>query len=72
MNFGDSKGLEFDAVIFDPTIPITKWIFDNKSELAPVSKSKFYVALTRAFSSVGIVFDYNQSTNITGISNYVN
>lgn len=72
MNFGDSKGLEFERVLIYPTIPITKWIFDNKSELAPVSKSKFYVALTRAFSSVGIVFDYNQNTNIVGISNYAN
>lgn len=72
MNFGDSKGLEFERVLIYPTAPIMKWIFDNKTELAPVSKSKFYVALTRAFSSVGIVFDYSQNTNIVGISNYIN
>lgn len=44
-----------------------KWMNDNNSELAPMSRSKFYVALTRAKFSVGIVYDYNDDTRMDGI-----
>lgn len=66
MNFGASKGLSFDRVLIYPTKPFVKWLLDNKSELAPASRSKFYVAVTRARYSVGIVYDYDHHTDIQG------
>lgn len=65
--FGDSKGLSFDRVLIYPTDPLIKWMSDNNSELALASRSKFYVALTRARYSVGIVYDYTETTNFNGI-----
>ena len=66
MNFGESKGLSFDRVLIYPTQPFVKWLLDNESELASTSRSKFYVAITRARYSVGIVYDYDQHTDISG------
>jgi len=70
MNFGESKGLSFDRVLIYPTNPILKWLADNDSELAPTSRSKLYVALTRARYSVGIIYDYRDNINIEGISRW--
>lgn len=70
MNFGESKGLTFDRVLIYPTKPILEWIFDNNKYLAPTSRAKFYVAITRARYSVGIVYDYNTNTNVEYITNY--
>lgn len=67
MNFGESKGLSFDRVLIYPTNPILKWLADNNSELATTSRSKLYVALTRARYSVGIIFDYSESHSIEGV-----
>lgn len=65
MTFGSSKGLSFDRILIYPTKPIIDWLKDNKSELAETSRSKLYVAITRARHSVGIV---TQSTlDISGI-----
>ncbi|QQG47321.1 MAG: UvrD-helicase domain-containing protein [Candidatus Woesebacteria bacterium] len=69
-NFGDSKGQEFERVILYPTEPIIKWLKDNNSELAPISRSKFYVAITRAKYSVGIVSDVDIQNNMSGIKKY--
>ena len=57
MNFGESKGLSFDRVLIYPTKPFLEWLNDNNSELAETSRSKIYVAVTRARYSVGIVID---------------
>ncbi len=70
INFGDSKGLTFDRVLIYPTKPIIKWILDNANNLAPTSRAKFYVAITRARYSVGIVYDYDSNTNVESITNY--
>lgn len=64
------KGLSFDRVLIYPTGPIVKWLKDNKADLAPTSRSKFYVAITRARYSVGIVHDYDDNTNIEGVGKY--
>lgn len=56
-NFGESKGLEFDRVLIYPTIPYSRWIINNKEELSNRSRAQFYVAVTRAKHSVGIVCD---------------
>lgn len=70
MNFGDSKGLTFDRVLIYPTKPFVDWIKDHNSKLKPQSRSKFYVALTRAKYSVGIVFNYDD-TDIEGIEKFL-
>ena len=70
MNFGESKGLDFDRVLIYPTSPIENWIKDNSKELAPISCCKFYVAVTRARYSVGIIYDYNDNSEFEGIENW--
>lgn len=55
LNFGLSKGKSFDRVLIYPTVTILKWILKG-TELTPETKSKFYVAVTRARYSVGIVY----------------
>lgn len=71
INFGESKGATFDRVLIYPTKPFIEWLRNHDSELKPISRSKFYVALTRAKFSVGIVFDFNQNTNFEDIENYI-
>lgn len=70
MNFGESKGLSFDRVLIYPTNPILKWLADNNFELAPTSRSKLYVALTRARYSVGIICDYADTLVIDGVKKW--
>jgi DNA helicase-2/ATP-dependent DNA helicase PcrA len=70
MNFGEAKGLSFDRVLIYPTKPFIEWLKSNNTELAPTSRSKFYVALTRARHSVGILYDYNEKTNVDGIFHF--
>lgn len=59
MNFGESKGLSFERVLIYPTKPIIEWLKDNDTELKPTSKSKLYVAITRARQSVAFACDDN-------------
>ena len=56
-NFGLSKGMEFDRVLIFPTEDMLKWLEAHTHGLAPETRAKFYVALTRARFSVGIVTD---------------
>ena len=66
ITFGKSKGLEFERVLIYPTKPFVAWLKDNNSELQPTSRSKFYVAITRASCSVGIVCDKDISLDCVG------
>jgi superfamily I DNA/RNA helicase len=68
--FGDSKGLSFDRVLIYPTKSLIEWTKDNNLNLAPTIRSKYYVAITRARYSVGIVYDYDNSTNVEGMEKY--
>lgn len=70
VNFGDSKGLTFDRVLIYPTEPFVNWLINNNSDLKPTSCSKFYVAITRARYSVGIVYDFDSSLKIEGVKIY--
>ena len=70
VNFGDSKGLAFDRVLIYPTEPFVNWLINNNSDLKPTSRSKFYVAITRARHSVGIVYDFDSSLKIEGVKFY--
>lgn len=72
MNFGESKGLTFERILIYPTRPFIDWLIDNSADLAPTSRSKLYVALTRAKYSVAIVLDYKDGLVIEGINNYKN
>lgn len=70
MNFGESKGLSFDRVLIYPTKPFTDWFLNNESDLAETSRSKLYVAITRARYSVAIVLNYRGNSITDGIINY--
>ncbi|GAB4223491.1 MAG: hypothetical protein Tsb005_18730 [Gammaproteobacteria bacterium] len=54
-NFGISKGLEFERVLIYPPKPFVDWLRESKN-LEFSSRVKFYVAVTRAKYSVGIVW----------------
>lgn len=70
MNFGNAKGLTFDHVLIYPTNPMLEWIKDHSSPLKSESRSKFYVAITRARYSVGIVINKKLKVKIQGILVY--
>lgn len=55
MNFGESKGLAFERVLIYPTKDFATWLNNRATKLRPDSQAKFYVALTRAQFSAGIV-----------------
>jgi superfamily I DNA/RNA helicase len=57
MNFGESKGLEANHVFIYPTGDMLKWLNGSKVELKFKTKAQLYVALTRAFFSVGILVE---------------
>lgn len=67
-NYGNCKGLGFDRVLIYPNEPIKKYLKDGlleKTVNGEIKKAfdiaKFYVAVTRARYSVGIVYDYGDS-----------
>lgn len=68
MNIGEAKGLSFDRVLIYPTKPFLDWFKNNNAQLAETSRSKLYVAITRARHSIAIIC--NENLNINGISNY--
>lgn len=70
MNIGESKGLGFDRVLIYPTKPFLNWILDSNFNLKPASRSKLYVAITRAKYSVGIVYDYDNFSEIDNITKW--
>ncbi|MGL5376734.1 MAG: UvrD-helicase domain-containing protein [Cetobacterium sp.] len=57
INFGNSKGLTYDRVLIYPTLEMKKWIKDNNYTLKDITRAKFYVGITRARHSVGIVLN---------------
>lgn len=69
-NFGESKGLTFDRVLIYPTKPMKDWLKNRKTKLKNQSRSKFYVALTRARHSVAIVFDENEEGKIEDVEKF--
>ena len=70
-NYGKSKGLSFDRVLIYPTDKIREYLKEGNIPKIETVKAKFYVALTRARYSVGIVCDYDDETNyIKGLRKY--
>lgn len=70
ITFGEAKGLTFERVLIYPTEPMTQWFFDHQKELKKQSRSKFYVAVTRARYSVAIVLDNKKNQIAEGIVDY--
>ncbi len=70
INFGASKGLTFDRVLIYPTNDMIKWIKDNESVLKNESRAKFYVGITRARYSVGIVINYGDDSECIGFEKF--
>lgn len=72
LNMGESKGTTYDRVLIYPTNDMLKWICNNSVDLKPGTRAKFYVALTRARYSVGIVCKDKRTYNvgIDGIKKY--
>lgn len=68
LNFGEAKGKTVDHVLIYPTKEIVKWIKDNSYSLKFKSRCQFYVALTRAKFSVGIV--WNELEKVEGLEFY--
>lgn len=71
MNFGISKGLTRDRVLIYPTKDFLKWIKNNDTKLEASSRSKLYVAITRAKYSVGIIYDFDDKTDIGGVNKWL-
>lgn len=70
MNFGDAKGLTLERVLIYPTKPMLDWITDHSKTMKSQSRSKLYVAITRARHSVGIVFDNKKNITVNGVQEY--
>ncbi len=60
LNYGNSKGLTMDRIVIVPVGTVLPFIKDGKNISSPQTKSKFYVACTRARHSV--VFAIENST----------
>lgn len=61
-NYGDVKGREFRRVLIYPTSTILNHLEGGKP-LEGIARTKFYVAITRASDSVGIVTDKSASNS---------
>ena len=59
LNFGDSKGMTFERVLIYPHTNFRKFLETGRMELTGQSKTKTYVAATRACQSVAIVVPDN-------------
>ena len=70
MNFGDAKGLTFERVLIYPTKPMLDWIINHDNELKFKSRSRLYVVVTRARSSVAIIFNKMDKYKVEGIKNF--
>ncbi|VTX92613.1 UvrD-helicase domain-containing protein [Acinetobacter ursingii] len=55
MNIGSSKGLTLDRVMLYPTSQMIEWFKDQTKTFEQQTQAKFYVGLTRAKYSLGIL-----------------
>ena len=70
-NFGESKGMTFDRVLIFPTQPMLDWLLNHDSELKNSARARFYVGITRARYSVGIVCDTSLEYDMDGVLVYL-
>jgi len=71
MNFGEAKGLDFNHVIIYPTKGMLKWLSTRNCQLEDSTRAKLYVAITRAFFSVGIIVDDNNNISVPGTTIWI-
>lgn len=64
LNFGESKGLSFDACIIYPTEKYRKCLKSGVFNLTGETQAKFYVAVTRARFAVGIIVPGNWTSTM--------
>jgi DNA helicase II / ATP-dependent DNA helicase PcrA len=69
-NFGQAKGLTFERVLIFPTVDMIGWMQNHDYNLKDEARAKFYVGLTRAKFSVGIVCDTSLEFSTDGIEKY--
>lgn len=69
INFGDSKGLTFDRVLIKPTKKMEQYLRSDELDLDETTLAKFYVAITRAKYSVGIISKIND-VKVNGTYNF--
>lgn len=72
LNMGEAKGTTFDRVLIYPTADMLNWVSDHETNLSQEARAKFYVALTRARYSVGIVCKKKKiyRSDIIGVQKY--
>ena len=71
LNFGSSKGLTFDNVLIHPTNKVKEYLKCGYTTSIDSIRAKFYIALTRAKYSVGIVYDYDDDSEyVKGLIKY--
>lgn len=64
LNYKESKGCTYDRTLIYPTKDLENYL-KNKKEIAKINtKNAIYVALSRAVTSVGIVYDGDISQNL--------
>lgn len=66
LNFGDSKGMTFERVLIYPHAKLLSFLKTGNAELEGQSKTKTYVAITRARQSVAIVVPDNFAPAVGG------
>lgn len=69
-NFGMSKGLTFNRVLIYPTKGMLSWMKNHQFSITPETKAKFYVGITRAKFSVGIVCKAYTGILVDGLNHY--
>jgi DNA helicase-2/ATP-dependent DNA helicase PcrA len=64
MNIGSSKGLTIERVLLYPTTQMIDWLKNEEKTFAQQTQSKFYVGLTRARYSLGILIEDNDLSQV--------
>lgn len=72
LNFGDSKGMTFERVLIYPHAKLQKFLKDGNMEMEGQSKTKSYVAVTRARQSVAIVVPDNFRSKVGKLFDFSN
>lgn len=70
-SFGMSKGLTFDRVLIYPTKPYLEWLTKSTPISANQSKSKLYVAITRARYSVAFIINEDVLKKNVNLTKYI-
>lgn len=62
-----SKGRTYDDVLIYPVGSVQKWLSNHEQDLKEQTRSRFYVAVTRARYSVGIVLPDKEANQLNDI-----